>query len=131
MRDYQRRRVYDWEKTCMPIHDNVTLSLEDCTRLAWRISRYANVPRPGVADGRGRRRPGANYRGITLPRWSRNEYVLCHEMAHYINLNRGLSDDIHGPNFVAIYIDLLVQHCRRPRSVIHMELIDAKIDWRN
>ena len=61
-----------------------------------------------VRDGRGRRHAGAlqNQGVILLPRWSRRERVILHELAH---LATPSSFAPHGPEYAAVYLEL-VQH---------------------
>lgn len=56
---------------------------------------------PEVSDGRGRRHACGSREVIKLPRWARTAPVVLHECAH------GLADDMHGPNFLRAYLELI------------------------
>lgn len=108
-RDGQRSRVYRWEQEhVLPLADR-RLSLAQCRELVARVYAAAERPDgaadwapPQVADGRGRRHACGSRQVIKLPRWSRTTAIVLHECAH------GLAADMHGPVFVAVYIELLV-----------------------
>ena len=46
---------------------------------------------------------------IVLPRWARNPFVVCHEVAHYLTMHNNRFDDYfedvapHGPEFARCY----------------------------
>ena len=110
-RDFQRRRVYQWEQHHVLPHLSKLLSLQECRALVERAYRWWEQPSkmdigwkpPTVTDGRGRRHACGSREVIKLPRWSRTIPIVLHECAH------GMSDDGHGPNFVAVYLDLLAK----------------------
>lgn len=66
---------------------------------------FVFAPKVEVRDGRGHRR--ATYGGgvIQMPKWARKEWVMLHELAHYVTPQR----PAHGWQFAANYL-LLVQH---------------------
>lgn len=109
-RDQQRARLYRWEAAHVLPLDRELLPLAACEALVERVFRWAEgaaAERPGwrpprVEDGRGRRHACGSREAIKLPRWARSRPVVLHECAH------GLSDDRHGPRFVARYVELLV-----------------------
>jgi hypothetical protein len=109
-RDFQRSRLYRWEAAHVFPHDGEILRLDACVALVERAYRWAEdglADRPGwtpplVCDGRGRRHACGSRSEIKLPRWARTRPVVLHECAH------GLTDDRHGPRFVARYVELLV-----------------------
>jgi hypothetical protein len=120
MRDYQRKRLYDWERAEVLWRDEELLDLDICRY-------YANNVHPGVTvrDGRGRRSAYAvgNWL-IKLPRWSRTRPIILHECAHL------KTRDHHGPMFVACFIHLLHLHLRMSETALRMSAIDSglKVD---
>lgn len=55
---------------------------------------------------------------ISLPPWSRTEYVILHEVAHAVvarcfprDVRRGPLGASHGPLFAAVYLDLVQMRC--------------------
>jgi hypothetical protein len=90
------------------------LPLDACRALVDAVFRWAERPDPATAaagawspprvtDGRGRRHACGSRQAIKLPRWARTRAIVLHECAH------GLAADLHGPEFVAVYVDLLAR----------------------
>lgn len=133
IRDFQRSAVYAWETRLFgapKASHEPSLTLPACRRLlarAWRgyVSQARNwgshearqMP-PTVTDGRGRRRPCFNsedpFHGpcIKLPCHARRASQVLHETAHAIIWARGLEGKVasHGPEFVRLYMELLVHY---------------------
>ena len=103
MRDYQRSKLYKWERIEYE-WDDIILTLDQCQQLASSI-----VPFIEVTDGRARRSPCAKYstRQICMPKFSRTKWSVIHECAHFIERDK------HGPRFVGAYIKLLSEHYSR------------------
>lgn len=115
MRDFQRSKVYAWERS-LPFWpggaDNATpktMTLAECFSLVKRATRRYQVAMPAVRDGRGRSSASGSSRRINLPVWARNPAVVLHETAHCIDSARGVSDK-HGPIFVRLFIQLLATY---------------------
>jgi len=128
-RDNQRSLVYAWEASasrnlCRLLegdrgirrHDVSEFEkLEECQAYLnpiWKAERgrygRANIPVPSIErPNRGQRRAlaHADHR-ITLPKWSRNRWVILHEAAHHLSPR----DEAHGPRFVGVLIGLLARH---------------------
>lgn len=111
-RDSQRSKVYAWERAHVPDFDgkqSYKLTLRQCEIMinrVWADYRPTETP-PRVADGRGcSNAKGGRWR-ITLPRWARTVPIVLHELAHPLTR----SDlPAHGPEFVRLFIDLLVRY---------------------
>ena len=103
MRDFQRKKVYDWEALEYS-WDDAILSLEECQEYTNTLIRNVTI-----SDGRGRRTPCAKYksRTIALPKFARKKWIILHEVAHF------LGRDKHGPCFMAEYIELLAREYGR------------------
>lgn len=80
----------------------VKLSLKECERLTKRVYKAYGKPSPRVADGRGHRRWT-----IQLPKWARTGAVVLHECAHGLQEHFAPRCADHGPEFVAIFAELL------------------------
>lgn len=96
MRDNQRSKVYQSEREVFTWGQTIPSDrLNDWTwdniyRRAWYYKRWGNY-QPKIELGTSR---GASYGGlIKLGVGARNEWVICHELAHE------LSHDGHGPDF--------------------------------
>jgi hypothetical protein len=128
-RDFQRSRVYRWEQEHVFPHDRVLLSIDTCAALVEAAYRWWHGPlslRPGwappnVTDGRGRRHACGSREVIKLPRWARTRPVVLHECAH------GLAPDRHGPEFVKVYVSLLVRFMGLDRASLLASLAAAGV----
>jgi len=119
-RDTQRGKVYKAERhvaegrkfgtlvECQAYYDRIVHS-------RWWLRR-AMPTQIFLRDGRGTRmaRAYSNWAGgyINLPRWSRCEIVMLHELAHVLRCRRyGGANDIdhrpHGAGFVRAFLDLV------------------------
>jgi hypothetical protein len=123
MRDFQRSRLYAWERSLSiwwPAADDATprtMTLAECSRLVERATRRYGVATPPIADGRGTRfAKGSSWR-ISLPTWARNLAVVLHETAHCIDAARDV-DDRHGPVFVRLYIQLLATYAGQNEAML-------------
>lgn len=119
MKDFQRKKVYDWEQEEFG-WDTEELTLIECQLLVNKI-----LNRVVVTDGRGRRRGAADtfmYR-IMLPKWARKKWYVLHECAHF------LAYDKHGPKFVREYCNLLSQFYKKDIDSLYRSLEDRKIEY--
>lgn len=118
-RDYQRSRVYEWERQEFG-WDDEPLTLEQCAQLAKSI-----LPSVKVLDGRGRRNACAMpFDGsIKLPRWARRKWVVLHEVAHLVAHDVRLA--WHGREFMADYIALLADHYKRDKDALWQSAVSA------
>ncbi|GGJ42056.1 hypothetical protein [Neoroseomonas lacus] len=60
----------------------------------------------------------------SLPTW-----ILLHEIAHAMTSTAEGSGAGHGPDFVGIYVRLLVRHCRLDQEMLAETLAAAAIKW--
>lgn len=127
--DRQRSKVYQWEVIASgnlaQVHDLISSrhhlykpefeTLQECAAFLepiWRAERgrygRAKVPMPVIErPNRGQRRAIAHPdHRITLPKWTRNRWMILHEMAHLLNPG----EEAHGPRFVGILMGLLARH---------------------
>ena len=107
MRDFQRSKVYEWERISFPAFKE-EMQLFECKELASAL--YGK--RVKVKDGRGTRSACAypnRYPTISLPRWARNRIVVAHEVAHLYIRSEWRQGNLppHGSTFMRIYIGLL------------------------
>lgn len=119
-KDFQQSRVYRWEDKVVakdPRSGNrVKLTLEECQKLASELTGFECVCEPskyrGSSDAKANAYGGWEYRDgkpvpvLTLPRWARKPWVVCHEAAHVVAIHEGYTTG-HGPEYMAIYIGML------------------------
>jgi len=113
-RDFQRSRVYSCENgfktNRIPNEELATVQayVDAVTSSKW-WRRMGGQPYVRVYDGRGRRRASAYCatNSIKMPRWSRYEGCVLHELAHLL-----VPTDVpsHGREFTATFL-VLVRHC--------------------
>jgi putative metallohydrolase (TIGR04338 family) len=121
-RDQQRSRVYraeDLAMKCLGASNERLEAIEQVQAYVVRLMatewfRRTYHPRPlyiQVTDGRGRRSAcamGSNR--ICMPRWSRSELVILHEVAHCllaVDYSRSRECGAHGWRFAEIYLALV------------------------
>ena len=106
VRDYQRKRLYQAEDSCMFWGDTRVLTYEQTKKLIDRISFHTKITPPEIIED-GHKLTYATKDKIyftypslkTLP-------TICHEMAHVINYNSE-NPDHHGKHFCGIYLELV------------------------
>ena len=137
MRDTQRSKVYKWERANKLLWDvsKKNMSLEDCQALANKAFDRYGLSHPVVKDGRGRSaacwKPGQNR--IDLPLWARSEVVCLHECAHgitdrfYEAHSPGEEFAWHGPEFMRVFLDLLITFLKVGSTELRASARDAKI----
>ena len=125
-RDNQRARVYKWEKDQvfpMFMDQKLTMAeMETFVKLVWFDKYGQHSMPPEVKDGRGRRNAGGNRMMITMPLWSRNKAIVLHELAH------SMTNDRHGPKFVAAYVTMLVKWLGFDRESLLRGLKDYNVE---
>ncbi|MEZ5825290.1 MAG: hypothetical protein R3C97_11295 [Geminicoccaceae bacterium] len=128
-RDFQRSRVYGWERRfVLPLACD-PLSLDGCRELVRDVYLQSEADRchrhdwqpPDVTDGRGRRHACGSREVIKLPRWARTRAVVLHECAH------GLAADAHGPQFVRVYTGLLESFAGFERAYLERTLRECGV----
>ncbi len=106
VRDYQRKRLYDAEDSCM-FWGNVTiLTLEQVQDTINQISEWANIESPTLIED-GHTLVYATQDTISLPfPITKTMPYIAHEMTHVINYN-GSNADHHGEHFAGTYLEVV------------------------
>lgn len=113
-RDSQRTKVYHAEDVLSPL-SIMFESVNDMQKYINNIintskfkNRFKLNKRVVISDGRRRRRPCCvNYfyeYVLKMPKWSRKDYILLHELAHAVTEGKFAS---HGSQFCANYLYLV------------------------
>jgi len=107
------------------------MTLDDCRALAIRcLKRWRCDPTYIVMrDGRGKDRGAAcaNSYELTLTRASRKPAIVLHEVAHTIAM-RVYREANHGPEWMAVYIDLLHTYLNVSKRHLRSTAKDAGLD---
>jgi putative metallohydrolase (TIGR04338 family) len=124
VRDSQRSKIYASEKGLR--RGQRFQDMRDCQRYVdlvvfspWWQERFGSRARVEARDGRGRRHAGAfdHKRAIALPKWSRSELIILHELAH---IATPLQFAAHGPEFARNYLEL-VRYFMGDRAAARLE----------
>ncbi len=139
-RDSQRSALYAWERRLFVHGEKMTL--DECKALVRRVwEAYVNPtcskPVPNVRAGADRHSAHAwGCVEIKLPKWARNPQVVLHEVAHAaINAfdatqtapkEKRWRVQSHGPEFVLVFVELLVAFAGEDRARLLAELTKGK-----
>lgn len=108
VRDYQRKRLYDAEDSCMFWADSQIMTREQVEDLVYTISQWAEIKPPEIIeDGHEIVYATKDKISFTFPSLKTLPFI-CHEMSHVINYN-GTEADHHGKNFAATYLEVVKQ----------------------
>jgi hypothetical protein len=130
--DPHARRLYAWEDAVVAPRDR---SLVPFARL------QALVDHVWAAEGRRwppRVRPLPKQARRTVARATRTaieappelpSWVLLHEIAHALTADVEGNHAGHGPDYVGVYLRLLVRHARLDRALLEATLREAGIAW--
>jgi len=136
-RDTQRKKLYDAEQRAFGRPEKRAERYETLPEIHDFLRGLAPVIRClsgeylpiRVGDGRGRRRACALpwRREIRLPRWSRCDWVILHEVAHIL---QPTNTAWHGPEFCGVYL-FLVREVMGADQAIKLEqaMHDGHVRW--
>lgn len=113
-RDSQRQALYNWERAIIDRWPecNRGLSLAECRQLieqVWEDYRPGQQP-PEVQDGRGCTSARGGRWRLVLPRWSRTQIVVLHEIGHSL----ASESPWHGPIFARLFLELMGHYAKVP-----------------
>lgn len=108
----QTQLCYDWEISRFTFRDEAIITLKQCRELIKDVWKELNMKgrAPKVVDGRGSNYARNFHTEIHLPKWSRNNIIVLHELAHTLtNMVDPQDSGEHGGIFVHIMITLLTR----------------------
>lgn len=116
--DPQQWKVYEAENEAKKAYGTETLNPVTIQMLAKDIQRHPELiaSYPAALKDRfkivikGKTRTSAYFfmDTIFLPKWAHEDWIVCHEVSHMIDhRHNGYTDEGHGPNFCAIYLDVV------------------------
>ena len=106
VRDYQRKRLYQAEDSCLYWGDVTILTSEQVQDIIRQISEWANIESPTLIED-GHTLVYATKDTISLPfPITKTMPYIAHEMAHVINYN-GSNADHHGKHFAGKYLEVV------------------------
>ena len=133
MRDFQRKRVYRWEKEVLWNHPNNWKfdTLSEChvfIEKIWLVERskfFTKItPVPRLGDGRSRRSAVSLGGEIRLPRFARTGVLMCHEVAHELT-----PGDAHTEDWVSTHLYLLHTNLNIPMKQLVSTIEAYKIKY--
>ena len=130
--DRQKAALYAWEETFRCFNEHI-LTREETCKVIRRCCKQYSVGQPIVYFLSRDKLEWSSCHGteIYLNYYHCNYASACHEAAHYILRLLDHEDDTeyHGPEFVCLYLDLLVREKVAPRSALEASLEQAGIEW--
>ena len=106
IRDYQRKRVYKAEDSCMFWGDTQIMTREQVEDIVYKISQWEEIKHHEITeDGHEITYATKDKISFTYPALKTLPYI-CHEMSHVINYN-GTDADHHGENFAGMYLEVV------------------------
>lgn len=115
VRDNQRNRVYEWEKSLINNHQNTKMTAEQITQLIAKVCTDYNLREPGIKFKKNDRGHSCAIGGHRVE-FIASQYDIMttlHEMAHiYIQQNKKPLNKFagHGPEYVNIYMNFLERY---------------------
>jgi len=130
MRDFQRSKVYLWEKKVLwdDPHNWKLDTLDECRILVEKIWLREGIhkPYPKLGDGRGRRSAASFGGEIRIPKYFRNAVVICHEISHEM-LHDCVPRVKHTEDFVSTYISVLHNNLGISKDALIETAMDFKV----
>jgi hypothetical protein len=130
--DTQQDALYAWEDTFRSFGER-SLTQKETLRVIRRCCRIYGVEAPRIHFMPRSRREWSHLQDNDLwMNWHQcNHAIACHEAAHAIVTAWDPDEDRedHGPEFVGVYLNLLVKHQVAPRSALEASLRQAGIRW--
>jgi hypothetical protein len=132
-RDIQKSLVYLWEDGFRSF-DERTMTREQVMRLVRRLARKWRVPVPPVDFLPKASRVWSEFdeaTGVLTFNYRQcNEAIVCHEMAHLVTANNYQEVEDHGPEFFAIYLEMLVYAKVAPRIALTASAAAKGLRWK-
>jgi hypothetical protein len=108
----QTQLCYSWESSRFTFRDEAIITLKQCRELVKECWKALNMKgtAPKVVDGRGSNYARNFHTEIHLPKWSRNNIIVLHELAHTLcNMIDEKDSEEHGGIFMHIMLTLLTR----------------------
>lgn len=120
--DYQKSRVYKWEREVCPRFDKSLVPFEQAQAIVdyiWADMGLEFPPKVKEMPKQNRNYAGKANRNVVILDGAQPTFVIVHELAHSMTLHRELGiDSRHGPKFVGMYMKLLERYCNVPLPVL-------------
>ena len=122
MRDFQKQRVYDWERLAVQPKDKSLVpysNLQTITNYIWEREALVYPPMVTAMPKQNRNAwAKANRTHVYAPEAGLPTWVLIHELAHSLTCTVEGHSERHGPEFVGMYMRLLEKHLGIPMPLL-------------
>ena len=131
-RDYQRSKVYKWEKEFVFPKNKTVLSFENAAASVRAIFMAEGLRFPPevlpIPPQVKTYFAEANRKGIWLPE-NTPTTILLHELAHSLTFGVDGDSDRHGPEYVGVYMTLLEKYAGINRPYLWYTATKAGVDY--
>jgi hypothetical protein len=134
MRDYQKTKVYRWEDKIVGPRDTKLITIEVAKVIVvyvWDRAGLKYPPKVELLPAQTMRKAGCATRAKIQLQPDVRTWIVLHEAAHSMNSTNDPSNpgDLHGPNYVGIYMKLLAEHNIVPLPLLMFTAKEAGIDF--
>ena len=131
-RDAAAKRLYAWEDRVVAPCDTARVPFARLQALVdhvWAAEGLRWPPQVRPLPGQARRTVARATRTVIEAPKSLPSWVLLHELAHAMTSDVEGRSAGHGPDFVGVYVQLLVRHARLDEAMLAQSLDLAGIAW--
>jgi hypothetical protein len=117
VRDSQRQKVYDWERSNVAPHDVNYIPLAQVQSIidyVWAAEGLLYPPRAELLPKQIKKAAGDATRTCVRFRESTNTWIVLHELSHSMTSTVDNVSNQHGALFMGIYIQLLTRYLKLP-----------------
>ena len=130
--DRAARLLYAWEDRVVAPHDPTPVpfaQLQSLVDHVWAAEGLRWPPQVKPLPAQARRTVARASRTVIEAPKSLPSWVLLHELAHAMTTDVEGRSAWHGPDFVGVYVQLLVRHARLDQAMLAQSLDAAGIAW--
>lgn len=135
--DYQRQKVYDWELTYVRNRSNQMVSSENAQSIVdyvWQDMGLIGPPivkifYPKTSRKLSKAAHAEGREAIAIPPYGVSTYVILHEIAHCMTSTLEGNEELHGPDFVGMYVQLLAKYGNISMFELMYTLDIMKVDY--
>lgn len=134
MRDYQKTKVYRWEDRIVGPRDTKSITIEVAKVIVvyvWDRAGLKYPPKVELLPAQTTTKAGCATRAKIQLLPNIRTWIVLHEVAHSMNSTNDTESvgDLHGPNYVGLYMKLLAEHDIVPLPLLMYTATEAKIDF--
>jgi len=128
-RDYQKSKVYAWENQ-FPNGEHLSHSdIPAYVKKVWEVAGLKWPPLVETLHGKDQHLGKANRHYVYFSKNGAAELTILHKLAHTMTSTIHNHTDAHGPQFVGVFMRLLVEHLNIPLPLLLFSAQKAGIDF--